>query len=411
MVVSSRCCEATGVCAGVEQREAAGAIGRLDHAGREAGLADRSPPAGRRRCRASGSARRRAPASVSPKSAGAVAHLRQHRGGHAEQRQQLLVPDAAADVEQQRARGVGGVGRMHRAAGQPPEQEAVDRAEGEFARLRAPRARRARCRAARRSWCRRNRGRAAGRCAARTSGSWPAATSAAQCRRGAPVLPDDGAVDRRGRCARSQTSVVSRWLVMPIAAMSRGLEPGLGERLAAGREHAVPDVLRLVLDPARGRKMLRRIPAAPLATACRPASKTMARDEVVPWSMARMMALRGHDVGVPGPGRPADRGPAAETGRMRRARQGKASRSADRAAAKGSAWHCASRCCYARPEASSRALRPAPAAAPTSPRPAEGMDTWRSRTGRSATSRRGVRTGAMAASRSRSARCPSPACR
>ena len=40
------------------------------------------------------------------------------------------------DVEQQRARGVGGVGRV-RAAGQPPEQEAVDGAEGELAPLRA----------------------------------------------------------------------------------------------------------------------------------------------------------------------------------------------------------------------------------------------------------------------------------
>ena len=40
MVVSSLFCEATGVVAGIEQGEAAGAVSGLDHAGREAGLAD-----------------------------------------------------------------------------------------------------------------------------------------------------------------------------------------------------------------------------------------------------------------------------------------------------------------------------------------------------------------------------------
>ena len=37
--------------------------------------------------------------------------------------------------------------------------------------------------------------------------------------RGAAVLPDDGVDDRASR-ARSHTTVVSRWLVMPMAAMS-----------------------------------------------------------------------------------------------------------------------------------------------------------------------------------------------
>ncbi len=57
--------------------------------------------------------------------------------------------------------------------------------------------------------------------------------------------------------ARSHTTVVSRWLVMPIAAMSLAVTFGLLQRLAAGRDRRGPDVLRLVLDPARGRKMLR----------------------------------------------------------------------------------------------------------------------------------------------------------
>ena len=57
--------------------------------------------------------------------------------------------------------------------------------------------------------------------------------------------------------ARSHTTVVSRWLVMPIAAMSFAFSAGLFQRLAADRDRRGPDVLRLVLDPAGGRKMLR----------------------------------------------------------------------------------------------------------------------------------------------------------
>ena len=50
---------------------------------------------------------------------------------------QLFVPLAAADIEQQRARGIAGVGRVHLAAGQPPQQKRIDGAEGEPARLAA----------------------------------------------------------------------------------------------------------------------------------------------------------------------------------------------------------------------------------------------------------------------------------
>ncbi len=41
---------------------------------------------------------------------GAVAHLRQQRGGHREQLQKILIPLGAADIEQQSARRIGGVG-------------------------------------------------------------------------------------------------------------------------------------------------------------------------------------------------------------------------------------------------------------------------------------------------------------
>jgi hypothetical protein len=68
------------------------------------------------------------------------------------------------------------------------------------------------------------------------SGSVPSAFfSFAADRRRAPVLPDDGVVDRLAR-GRSQTTVVSRWLVMPMAAMSRAVT-GLAQRLLAGGDN------------------------------------------------------------------------------------------------------------------------------------------------------------------------------
>ena len=57
--------------------------------------------------------------------------------------------------------------------------------------------------------------------------------------------------------ARSHTTVVSRWLVMPMAAMSLAVRLGFLQRLAAGGDGRGPDVLGLVLDPARRGKMLR----------------------------------------------------------------------------------------------------------------------------------------------------------
>ena len=49
---------------------------------------------------------------------------------------------------------------------------------------------------------------------------------------------------------RSHSTAVSRWLVMPIAAISVGGEAGRGDRLPADRQRVAPDVLGVVLDPA-----------------------------------------------------------------------------------------------------------------------------------------------------------------
>ena len=120
---------------GIEQSEAAGAVGRLHHAGREAGLPDRrrllvagQPGMGIGPPNRSG--------YVVPKSPAQSRISGSSAAGTPNSSQKVRVPAARADVEQQRARGVGGVGRVHLAAGQPPEQEAVDRAEGEPPALR-----------------------------------------------------------------------------------------------------------------------------------------------------------------------------------------------------------------------------------------------------------------------------------
>jgi hypothetical protein len=121
-----------GCRAGVEQREAAGAVGRFHHARREARLpdgrgllvaghaADRNPAPEQ-------SGVGRAEIAAQSRTSGSIAAAREGAGRSSSS--QL----AGVDVVEQRARGVGGVGGMHLAAGQPPEQEAVDGAEGEFA--------------------------------------------------------------------------------------------------------------------------------------------------------------------------------------------------------------------------------------------------------------------------------------
>ena len=84
MVVSSRWRERARLGAGIHQRETAGAVGALDHAGREAALADQ------RRlliARHAGDGHRRAEKLRVGRAerAGIVAHLGQHRARHAEQ--------------------------------------------------------------------------------------------------------------------------------------------------------------------------------------------------------------------------------------------------------------------------------------------------------------------------------------
>ena len=59
--------------------------------------------------------------------------------------------------------------------------------------------------------------------------------------------------------ARSQTTVVSRWLAMPTPARSPARDAGLGQRRPRRLDDRAPQVLWVVLDPARPRVVLREL--------------------------------------------------------------------------------------------------------------------------------------------------------
>ena len=249
-----------GDAAGIQDGEAARAVGRLDHAGLDAGLAHRrrllvARHAEHRHRRAQHVGRRDA------ELAGAIHDLGQHLQRHAQKLGHVGIPGALADIEQQRAAGVGGVAGMHLAARQPPQQEALDRARGQRALVG---------------------GGAAARHVLQDPGDLGAGEIGIEQQAGlvrhhllvpgllqvtaepggTAVLPDDGVVHRlAGRAIPHHGRLA---LVGDAdAGQVRRLEPRLGERAAADLDSGAPDLLRIVLDPARlgkdlGQFLLRR---------------------------------------------------------------------------------------------------------------------------------------------------------
>ena len=67
---------------------------------------------------------------------GRIEHFRQQRPGNPEEGQQLVVPLLTMDIEQRRARGVGGIGLVGAPTSQIPEQPAVHSTEGKLASFR-----------------------------------------------------------------------------------------------------------------------------------------------------------------------------------------------------------------------------------------------------------------------------------
>ena len=108
----------------------------------------------------------------------------------------------------------------------------------------------------------------------------------------APVLPDDRRVHRRARCARSQTTVVSRWFVIPIAASSAGARSRPSrERLPRGRRARSAQISSGSCSTQPGlREVLRDLAVAAPDARASSSSTTRHVVPVVPWSIARITA-------------------------------------------------------------------------------------------------------------------------
>ena len=132
-VVSSPWLDQTGCLPGVEQQEAAGAVGALGLAGRKAGLPEQG---GLLVAERGGDLHAREDGRRDAVDLGRGTDLRQHRAGHVEERQQLIVPVEGFQVHQHRAAGIRDVGDVHaavRAAGEVPDQPALHGAEQDLA--------------------------------------------------------------------------------------------------------------------------------------------------------------------------------------------------------------------------------------------------------------------------------------
>ena len=123
-----------GLAAGVEQKEAAGAVGVLGLARPEAALSEQRRLLVARNA-ADGDARQHPGACRHAEIARRGANLGQHRGGDAEQVQQPGIPAHLMDVEEHRAACVGDVGGVDGAVRERPDEPRVDGSEGQLAGL------------------------------------------------------------------------------------------------------------------------------------------------------------------------------------------------------------------------------------------------------------------------------------
>ena len=177
-----------------------------------------------------------------------------------------------------RSRGVRRIGGVHGAAGQTPQQPAVDRPERQI----GPGFYTSLVRTARPAWWPRSRGRGPVRSGPGSDPDDPAASSAAHCR--APRRSCQTMARCRGSpVRRSHSTTVSRWLVMPIAATGWS---SVARSSRQGGGHGRPDLFRVVLHPTGTREVLRELPVAGARSGRRPPPTAMARTPVVPASRA-----------------------------------------------------------------------------------------------------------------------------
>ena len=238
-----------GSRAGIDEREATGAVGRLDHAGREAGLADGGG------LLVAGDAED-GDGCAEDRGFGhsvlsiAVAYLGQDGARHVEEREEIVVEGTLGEVIEQRARGVGGVGGVHFAACEAPDQERVDGAEGQVAGL-GERARPFDVIEQPGDLGGREIGIQQQAGLGRHGRLVPRAFQAAAHLRRASVLPHDGAVD-----GPACTPVPDDAGLALVGDADGGnvarAELGCGKRLPGGLHRRAPDVFRIVLHPPGG---------------------------------------------------------------------------------------------------------------------------------------------------------------
>ena len=185
---------------------------------------------------------------------GVIQHFRQQAGRDVQQLQQLRIPLLGVNIEQHGSGGVAGIGAVHLATGQPPQQKAVHRAKAQLTSL---------CTLA---------------CTLDIV-QQPAQLGGGKVRvdeqagalvdqllvavglqlvakgAGASVLPDDGGVDRlTGYCIPYQGG-------FPLIGYADGTDiaggqPALFQRFAHDADDTLPDVLGIMFDPAIVGKML-----------------------------------------------------------------------------------------------------------------------------------------------------------
>jgi len=232
----------------MEQHETASAVGVFHHPRRRAGLAEQ------RRLLIPGDAsdahRRAEPVRFGQTEIGRRSpYRRQHRAGHSQVVQQGIVPAIGANIEHQRARGVGDVGGVHASAGQAPDQPAIHRAESQFAALGA-RTGAGHCLQDPRQLGAGEIGIEQQAGALAEQGLQPLGLECIAGGGGAAILPDDGVVNRPPGGAFPD----QRGLALVGDAQRQQIprpDARLRQRLASGVELALPDQLGVMLDPAR----------------------------------------------------------------------------------------------------------------------------------------------------------------
>src|SRR5437773_639409 len=239
---------------GVEQEKRTGAVGVLRLAGLPASLAKQ------RRLLVTGHAADRQLRSEmlgdgAPEVAARFPNIRERLGGDAEQFEEIAIPHAPADVVEHRPGRIGVIGGEGLAIREPINQPGVDRAKHHVAVLRTlaqslhvlEQPLDLRCREVRIEH------EAGARLHQR---ALLLLLELRTTRRGAAILPHDGAMDRPAGGALPRANR----LALIRDADSRGRHLGLGDRLARGVDGDAQDLLGVVLDFPRRWKVLGELP-------------------------------------------------------------------------------------------------------------------------------------------------------